>query len=335
MQCGDESRHQGTGCHRRSADDQRQRKEGKQYDRPQPAQRGANTAIFTLVNAVILQEPPIERPEEVVEVYRATAGFSHATFSYPDLEDLGRDTDQVFSDVAGSRISFVQTDVNGGVEVLPAELVTGNFFPMLGVPALVGRTLRPSDDVSPGAHPVVMLGYGYWQRRFGGDPRVIGEAIRLNGREYMIIGVVPRAWTGNLRGMTPEVYASTMMMGSLVPSDDNELESRGDVSIFVKARLSPGVSLVEAQGALDRFAESHRRSHPEHWQADNVITLVPTDEVIMNPMVDRIIVPAAVMLVVVMLLVLTIACANLGSFLLAQAMDRRKEVAAPRRPCRS
>ena len=98
---------------------------------------GANTAIFTLVNAVILQEPPIERPEEVVEVYRATAGFSHATFSYPDLEDLGRDTDQVFSDVAGSRISFVQTDVNGGVEVLPAELVTGNFFPMLGVPALV------------------------------------------------------------------------------------------------------------------------------------------------------------------------------------------------------
>ena len=288
---------------------------------------GANTAIFTLVNAVMLQEPPIERSEEVVEVYRATAGFSHATFSYPDLEDLGRVTDEVFSDVAGSRISFVQTDTDGGVKVLPAELVTGNFFPMLGVPALVGRTLRPSDDVSPGAHPVVMLGYGYWQRHFGGDPGVIGEAIRLNGREYTIIGVVPRDWIGNLRGMTPEVYASTMMMASLVTSDDSELESRGSASIFVKARLRPGVSLVAAQGVLDRFAESQRRSYPDQWQADNVISAVPTDEVIMNPMIDRILVPAAVMLVVVMFLVLTIACANLGSFLLAQAMDRRKEVA--------
>ena len=119
---------------------------------------GANTAIFSLVNAIIIRDLPLEKPEELVDVYRQVAGFSHATFSFPDMEDLRRETSDIFTEVAGSRLSFVQTDVDGGVELLPAELITGNFFPLLGVPAHIGRTLLPEDDVTPGGHPVVMLG---------------------------------------------------------------------------------------------------------------------------------------------------------------------------------
>jgi predicted permease len=287
---------------------------------------GANTAVFTLVNAVILGETPIERIDEVVEVYRSTGGFSHATFSYPDFEDLRRDHGGVFAELAASRINFVQADAEGGVEMMMSELISGNFFPMLGIEAAIGRTFLPSDDVSRGGHPVVMLGYGTWQKRYDGDPAVIGRSIRLNGREYSIIGVVPKSWTGNIRGMTPEIYGTTMMMGPL-GSGEAELDNRSEFSTFLKARLAPGVSLVEAQSAVDRFAGARRQDHPDHWQADSVITLVPTGKVIMNPMIDRILVPAAIMLIVIMLLVLTIACANLGSFLLAQAVDRRKEVA--------
>ena len=288
---------------------------------------GANTAIFSLVNAIIIRDLPLEKPEELVDVYRQVAGFSHATFSFPDMEDLRRETSEVFTGVAGSRLSFVQTDVEGGVELLPAELITGNFFPLLGVPAHVGRTLLPEDDVTPGGHPVVMLGYGYWQRRFAGDPTVVGQEIRLNGRAYTIVGVVAKTYTGNLRGLTPEVYAPTMMVGHLNPGQSNELEVRGNSNVFAKARLQPGVTLVEAQGVVNRIATSLQEQYPNNWRSDNVITLVATADVIMNPMIDRFIVPAAALMIVVVAMVLLIACANLASFLLAQAADRRKEVA--------
>ena len=132
---------------------------------------GANTAIFSLVNSIMLRDLPVEEPEELVDIYRSIAGFSHATFSYPDYVDLKRDGAEVFSDVALSRLAFVQTDVDGGVEMVPAELVSGNFFPMLGVDAAVGRTLLPEDDVSPGGHPVVHAGL-----------RVLGESLRTRSR---------------------------------------------------------------------------------------------------------------------------------------------------------
>jgi predicted permease len=288
---------------------------------------GANTAIFSLVNAVILRDLPVERPEELVDIYRSVAGFSHATFSYPDYLDVGRDGEELFSDVALSRLAFVQTDTDDGVELLPGELVSGNFFPMLGVPAVVGRTLLPEDDVSPGGHPVVMLGHAYWQRRYGGDPGVVGDEIRLNGRSYAIVGVAPEAYTGSLRGIMPDVYAPYMMVGQLNPSDYDEIESRGSQSLFLKGRLRPGIGLLQAQGWADRLAANFREQYPGNWMADNEITLVATADVIMNPMVDRYILPAAGLMMVVVGLVLLIACANLASFLLAQAADRKKEIA--------
>ena len=126
---------------------------------------GANTAMFSLVNAVILRDLPFEDPETLVDVYESTEGFSHGTLSYPDYEDLVEGTGGVFGGVSGSQLSLVQADVDGGVEVLFAEAVTGNYFSLVGVDAVVGRVLSDEDHVAPGAHPVVVLGHGYWRSR--------------------------------------------------------------------------------------------------------------------------------------------------------------------------
>ena len=288
---------------------------------------GASTAIFSLVNSIMLRDLPVEEPEELVDIYRSIAGFSHATFSYPDYVDLKRDGAEVFSDVALSRLAFVQTDVDGGVEMVPAELVSGNFFPMLGVDAAVGRTLLPEDDVSPGGHPVVMLGYAYWENRYARDPGAVGQDIRLNGRNYTIVGVAPREYTGNLRGLMAGIYASMMMVGQLNPSDWNELETRGSQSSFLKGRLASGVTFAEADAWGNRQAVLFKEQFPGEWNGDQQITMVKTADVIMNPMIDRFIVPAAGLMMGVVGLVLLIACANLASFLLAQAADRKKEIA--------
>ena len=123
---------------------------------------GANTAIFSLVNAVLLRDVPLDKPEELVEIYLSSPDFEYGVFSWPDFEDLKEGTTEVFSEVSGTRLVLVQFDTTDGVEMIPGEAVTGNYFQTLGIEAAIGRTLLPEDDVAPGAHPVVMLGYGYW-----------------------------------------------------------------------------------------------------------------------------------------------------------------------------
>ena len=156
---------------------------------------------------------------------------------------------------------------------------------------------------------------------------VVGRDIRLNGRNYTIVGVAPREYTGNLRGLMPSVYASMMMVGHLNPSNWNELETRGSQSSFLKGRLAPGVTFAEAEAWGDRQEALFKEQFPGEWNGDQEITMVKTADVIMNPMIDRYIVPVASMMMIVVGLVLLITCANLASFLLARAADRRKEIA--------
>jgi hypothetical protein len=150
---------------------------------------GANTAVFSLVNAILLRRAPIPHPEQIAEVYQRQNDFPYSSFSYPDYVDFRRATATTFSQVSISLFTMAAYDVGDHVESLMGELVNGDYFPLLGLRPAVGRLLGPSDDVAPGAHPVVVLSHDYWQRAFGGDPKVVGRLMRLAGHQYTIVGV--------------------------------------------------------------------------------------------------------------------------------------------------
>ena len=286
---------------------------------------GANTAIFSLVNAIILRPSPIDRPEEVVNLYLHQASFAFSTFSYPDFEDVRDGTTDVFSDVGAAQLVPVQLDQNQSVTLVAGEAVTGNYFPMLGIDAMLGRTLLPSDDVSRGGHPVVMLDHGYWQSAFGGDPDVVGTELRVGGRPYTVVGVAPPDFQGSLRGIRPVLYAPYMMVEELLGS--SIFEERGNHSMFPKARLKPGVTLPQAEAAVAAVATQLTEDRIDDWNTDSRFVLLPLSEVLLFPPMDVFIRAAAWLLMVVVGLVLLLACTNLASFLLARALDRRRDVA--------
>jgi predicted permease len=288
---------------------------------------GANTAIFSLVNAILLRKPPIVKPEELVEIYISSPEFEYNVFSYPDYRDFIEGTREVFAEVSSSRITLTQVDREGGVELIPGEIVSGNYFQNLGIEAAVGRMILPEDDVAKGAHRVVVLGHAFWQKVYGGDPGVVGREIRIGGRPYEILGVAPASYEGHFRGFVPAIFAPRMMVNELNPGTGDELEERGNHSVFVTARLKPGVSMVRAQAAADAVAARLRESRTEDWEPKASFLLIPTAKVLLYPPFDRFVRAAAWLLMVVVGLVLLIACVNLASFLLARAIDRRKEVA--------
>jgi predicted permease len=288
---------------------------------------GANTAIFSLVNAMILHDSPVERPDEVVNLYLHQASFEFGTLSHPDFEDVRDGTVEVFSDIAASHFVPLTIDrgEGRGVGLAPAEAVTGSYFPMLGIEAAVGRTLLPSDDVSRGGHPVVMLDHRYWQSAFAGDPDVVGREMRVGGRAYTVIGVGPPDFAGTVRGLTPTFYVPFMMAEEL--NGFPLFDDRGHTSLFVKARLRPGVTLPQAEAAVGAVAARLTRDRIANWDPAGQFALLPLTDVLLFPPLDVFIRAAAWLLMVVVALVLLLACTNLASFLLARALDRRKEVA--------
>ena len=288
---------------------------------------GANTAIFTLVNAVLLRELPLREPERLVDVYISLPEEPYLIFCYPEYRDFVERTGEVFESVAASRILILSQDQGGDVEMALAEAVTGNFFGTLGVRAALGRTLGAEDHVSPGAHPVVVLGDGYWRRAFGADPDVIGRSIRLSGRPFTVVGVLEPSYTGSFRGLEPSAYVPMMMINQLQPGTRDSLEEYGEHGLFVKARLRPGVGRARADAVAQGVAADFAERRIENWASGGEFRLIATEDVVIYPPLDRFVRAAAWLLMIVAGLVLLLACTNLAGVQLARAVDRRREIA--------
>jgi hypothetical protein len=288
---------------------------------------GATTMVFSLLNAVFLRPSPIVAPEELVAIYERDGEFAWGAVSYPNYRDLKEASADVFRPLAASRFALVQAERDGARESLFGEAVSGDYFPMLGISPAAGRLLGPEDDVSPGAHAVLVLGYGYWQSAYGGDPSVVGRELHLNGRSYLIIGVAPQAYLGLLAGIVPDFYASIAMTNQLNPGDGNEFEARGNHGIFLRARLRPGASMAQAEAVAGAVATGIRMRDPANWGPGRTFAMLPASEVIVHPGADGGMRAISGLLLVVVGLVLLVVCANLASFLLARGLDRRRELA--------
>src|SRR5262245_24495449 len=204
---------------------------------------GANTAIFSLVNTALLRPLPVERPEQLVSLDDGSLNLP--VISYPNYRDL-RDRNQSFIGMLAYRFTPISLSNIGVNERLWGFLATGNYFEMLGVQLSLGRFFTPDDDRGPGAHPVAALTYDCWQKRFAGDPQVIGKSVLVNGRNFTIIGAAPRGFYGSEIGYRPEIWFPIMMQAQ-IEAGQNDLEARDNSNFFVQGRMKSGVTTQQAE----------------------------------------------------------------------------------------
>src|SRR5262245_39564141 len=236
---------------------------------------GANTAIFSVVNALILRPLPYRAPQQLVKVYQAqpdpAKGMLPSFWSYPRFEVL-RDQSQSFAAVAGVAQNAYNLTGTSDPERLQVEIVSGSYFPLLGIEAAAGRTFTPEEDQASGANLSALLSYGLWQRRFGGDQQVIGKTLELDKHVFTIVGVLPPGFRG--QNGTAEVWA-TMMAAPLLRFK-RTLTAPNNYWFQVIARLKDGVSPVQAQAEMRQISQQIEQKYPSPKQTLAGSTKIPT-----------------------------------------------------------
>ena len=291
---------------------------------------GANTAMFSLIDAVLLKSLPVRQPDELV--------LLSGEYSYNGLRVM-REYDQVTTGLAAFTNVQLGVSIAGQAEpTVLGHLVSGNYFSVLGVQPVIGRLLGDDDDRAPGAHPVAVISYGYWVRRFAADPAIAGKTISLAGLPFTIIGVTPPEFFGAEVGSSPEIYAPVMMAPQFIdapPGSRSILEADNYRPLTVFGRLKPGVTRAQALAGLDapfrqvRDALARLFVGGKPWVAEAISkeNLTVTSFSGGLSQLRQQFSKSLLILMTVVVVVLLIACANLANLLLARASGRRKEIA--------
>jgi predicted permease len=298
---------------------------------------GANTAIFSLMNAVLLKSLPVRNPEELAVLRHtdAQAEGANEDFSYPMYAAL-RDRSSVFNGVlTRSGVSFNVTYA-GQSEHVSGELVSGNYYQVLGVQPWLGRLLSPEDDRTPGGHPVVVISYGYWQARFAKDPSIVGKKILLDGQPMTVIGVSAPGFYGTELASDPAIRVPMMMTLAFKPVPTDRMQSARHRWLTILARRKPNVSTAQAQAATDVLyhqalgeqLDALGSSVKAHDRERALWTHIRLDDGSQGfaHLRGEMQLPLVLMFCVTAM-VLLVACANLANLLLARSAKRRKEVA--------
>lgn len=282
---------------------------------------GPNTAIFSLVDAALLQDWGVPEPEGVVDMYSLTDDGRYFYTYYRVYELIDEGADDVFVDVAASAQQAANVDLGGEGELLMGELVTGNYFGVLGVEPARGRDFLPEEDATPGTHPVAIVSDRFWRTRLGADPGAVGSDVRLNGRPYTVVGIAPPEFKGRIApGLGTDFWVPIRMYPHLAP---NQMTNG---NLFFMGRLREGVTTDRARAVLDAIAGRYNAERPDS-RSTLEIGAVNLAEIRLHPNFDGTVGAMTVLLFVAVGLVLLVACVNLASFLLARATDRRKEMA--------
>jgi putative ABC transport system permease protein len=286
---------------------------------------GANTTIFTMLNAILLRSLPVPDASRLVTLHTTDPRNPGPLLcSYPNYKDY-RDRNQVFSSLLiYSAISITLTG-HGDPQLLMGQIVSGNYFSTLGVGMAVGRGFLPEEDAVPGARAVAVISNALWKRLYSADPQVTSHTIRLNGRAYQIVGVAPPDFRGLNALYAADVWAPMMMYENLYPYVA-WVNQRRALLFSVAGRLKPGVTLPEAEAATQVLAQDLEREYPKD-NAGRRIRLTEASVDTMAAKTRAAISRAGTVLMIVSGLVLLIACANVANLLLARAASRSKEIA--------
>lgn len=288
---------------------------------------GANTAVFSVVNAFLIRKAPFRTPEELVRVYTSVPQRSpHGGTSYPDYLVM-REMGGAFAGVGVSELLFTVAHLGDEPRRVLVEAVSASLLPLLGVEPVLGRGFLPEEDVRPGEHPVAILAHGFWQQAFGADPNVLGRTLTVAGRPHTIVGVAPD-WFGcsMFTGLRMDLFVPVTMAATAAGNSERIYRSRSDTRFNLGARLAPGVTAEEAQSRLNLLAAQLQEAYPE-TSRDRTFRVIPFESVAISPELDQGLELTAVFLLVVVGLVLLLACTNLASLLLASGVERQREVA--------
>ena len=306
---------------------------------------GANAAIFSVFNQILLRPLPVRESSTLVNLSApgpkpgsqscTNAGGCDVVFSYPMFRDLQREQ-KVFTEIAAHRgfsanLAFGGQTLNG-----EGSLVSGSYFPLLGLQPAAGRLLTPDDDKALGESPVVVLSHGYWLTRFDADPGVVNKTMIVNGQSLTIVGVAPRGFEGTTLGVQPKVYVPITLRGLMEPLFINEFANRRSYWVYVFARLRPGVSIDEARTGINvpyKNIITQVEVPLQRGMSDQTMAKFKAKEVGLEPgargqtSVRSEAQDPLRMLLGVTALVLIIACANIANLLLARAAGRANEMA--------
>src|SRR5262245_36033746 len=291
---------------------------------------GANTAIFSLIDAVLLKRLPVKNPEQLVLLRHADSRGTVTPFGYHTYKRF-RDQNQVFSGVLAYYQLRLTVTVDGQPEpAVAGQLVSGNYYDVLGLNAALGRTIVPDDDRAPGESPVCVISYNYWRRRFNCAPDIVGKTIHLSGAPFTIIGVTRPEFFGLEVGSSMDISVPLMMQTQALPGIESFADS-GSSALTLLGRLRPGVTMSQAHAGLSvlyqqivaEYASQGGKRSRESWLEEKLVFepgghgLSELRRQFSRPLL-------ALMIVVAM--VLLVACANVAGLLLARSVARRKEI---------
>ena len=301
---------------------------------------GANTAIFSLTDQVLLRLLPVERPQELV-VLRSPGpvggsvrsdGDSSASFSYPMYKNL-RDQSSVFSGLLARFAVQVSVAGQGQTELANGELVTGNYFEVLGVRPALGRIFSASDETAPGANTIAVLSYGYWSRHYGGDPGILNKTLNVNGTPLTVVGVSRAGFEGVQVGQVPDLFIPMTMKAEMTPNWDG-LSNPNDHWIAILGRLKPGFTREKTAAAaaptyralLEAEAAQRKMSKDDKLKFVSKPLIVDQGEH-GRPILQHDAQQPLITLMAMVGMVMLIACANLASLLVARGEGRQREIA--------